>query len=203
MKRNRFSLSQVRSAMPGMITPQGKNAAVSKRLGNTGILEQQGTSVKIYDSLPLDGRTVFNFFDGVNARNYPLTNLNTNQLGVGETMVMERMYLVFFSIEGGVVSGYSNINAFPNWIATAELNFVQNNSRIVKNLPLSSMASEFNFDSGHNDDVVMMMDTDLVLQPLLEFVAAIRVNDQAAVANTYVKLVIEGGGSIPSTKNNF
>ena len=76
-------------------TPQDKNIAVNNRFGNVGIKQQQGSSVIKYDTLPLDGRTTLNFFEGSAARNFPFSNCGSdgNKLGVGNTLVVERLYL--------------------------------------------------------------------------------------------------------------
>ena len=43
-------------------TPQDKIVGINNRFGNTGIKNQQGSTVVLYDSLPLDGRNEFRFF---------------------------------------------------------------------------------------------------------------------------------------------
>jgi hypothetical protein len=45
------------------ITPQQKIVGVNNKFGNTNIKNQQGTTRVLYDSLPLDGRTNFRFFE--------------------------------------------------------------------------------------------------------------------------------------------
>jgi len=56
------------------VTPQRKLIANTDKFNNAGIKKQQGTTRAIYDSLPLDGRTNFRFFEESNNRNFPLTN---------------------------------------------------------------------------------------------------------------------------------
>ena len=77
------------------VTPQGKMVAVNNKFGNTNIRNQQGTTRVIYDSLPLDGRTNFRFFETANVRTAPLTNIGSegNRLEVGSTFTIEKIYL--------------------------------------------------------------------------------------------------------------
>lgn len=192
--------------MPGMITPQGKLIGAADQMGNWGIKQMQGTSRKIYDTLPLDGRGVYKFFEGAGARQFPLTNLNqtSGRLGPGEALVMERMYLMFMVINKitGAVTAISTIDAFPDFVA-AEFSFIQNNSRIIDRMPLSSNQSEFNAASCFNENTVLHFDTLLTIQPELIFSAEVQLPAGVTVADTYVRLVIEGAGAIPSTKQNF
>ena len=53
----------MKGIIQSLVTPQQKMVAVNKKFGNTNIKNQQGTTRVIYDSLPLDGRTNFRFFE--------------------------------------------------------------------------------------------------------------------------------------------
>jgi hypothetical protein len=78
------------------VTPQQKMVAVNNKFGNSNIKNQQGTTRVIYDSLPLDGRTTFRFFENANNRTFPLTNIGSegNRLEVGSTFTIEKAYLI-------------------------------------------------------------------------------------------------------------
>jgi len=198
--------------MPGVITPQAKMIQTGDKFGNFGLAKQQGTTRIIYDTLPLDGRNTFRFFEGANARQFPFTNLNQDggKLGVGEVMVLERSYLNFFELDPltGAVLGVTSINNNLNFIQ-GELNFQQGNSRVIKRMKLTSWASDFNKDAKFGQDAVndgntvFHYDTLITIQPQLEFIAEVNVGVQPAIANTYVQLVLEGTGGILSPKENF
>jgi hypothetical protein len=85
----------MREITSGNVSPQMKQVFVNNKFGNTGIKRQQGSTVIKYDTLPLDGRTEFRFFEGCQSRVFPFTNSNSegNKLGVGNSMTIERMYL--------------------------------------------------------------------------------------------------------------
>jgi hypothetical protein len=74
----------------------------SKKLAYMNAAQQQGTTRVIYDSLPIDGTNTFRFFEGANSRQYPNTNLNANQLGIDETMLIQHMYF-HIKIDGDFV----------------------------------------------------------------------------------------------------
>lgn len=209
MNRNkmfRFAMAAQKPGMPGVITPQAKIVDVAKRLGNNGIPEQQGTTRIIYDSLPLNGASTFRFFEGSGSRQFPFTNLDgTNgQLGVGETMVLERAYFLIFERNPitGEINSVANI-AVNNNLVLGEMNFIQANSQIVKRLKLSSFAAQFNKDAQFATYAVFGFDTDLTIQPQLEFVCEVRTAAGITLDNTFLQLVLEGTGSIISPKQNF
>lgn len=206
MRPKFFNTNKGGGGMPGAITPQGKLVGTSDRMGNWGIKDQQGTSVTIYDSLPFDGRSEWNFFEGASARNFPFTNVNQagGMLGVGESLVIARAYFVNFTVDPqtGAVTAFSTIDAVPS-LLLGEMSFLQNNSRVIKRFTLSSFGASFNVTSKNASNVTHEFDTYLTIQPQLEFVANVKPTAGITVQDTYLRLVLEGPGSIPSTKQNF
>ena len=198
----------MRERIMGTITPQMKNIAVNDKFGNSGIKKQQGSTVIKYDTLPLDGRTEFRFFEESNQRNFPLSNTGAdgNKLGVGNSMVVERAYLTV-----GTYSPTTN-----RWLTldqtdittnvallTAEFGFVIANSQVIKNIPVLSWIADFNKAAENNLNSNYEFDTQIIIPPLLEFVATLRTQGYTAVTNTYVRLTIEGSGAIIAPKTTF
>jgi hypothetical protein len=196
----------------GTVTAQQKIIDVAGKFGNNNLKNQQGTTRMIYDTLPLDGRTVFEFFQGTNARQFPFTNLNQDggKLGVGESMVIERAYIAFVEFDPDTLEtlGITSINNNLNWIQ-GEMNIMQGNSRVLKRIKLASFASEFNKDAPFGQDAVsdgytvFHFDTFISIQPQLEFAIPINLAFSPVVENTYAQLVVEGRGGIFSPKANF
>lgn len=182
-----------------MVTPQRKIISVTDRLGNQGIRNQQGTTRIIYDTLPLDGRTQFRFFEESNNRNFPLTNMGSdgNKLPVGNALAIERMYLAVVTIVAGNVTVISPLfnGAHPN-IEVGELSILIANSQVLKQMAVLSQKPTFNKNAGHNEYNNFEFDTQLVINPLLEFVFDLKANTNVAVANTYLRLTVEGVGAI-------
>jgi len=198
----------MRERIMGTITPQMKNIAVNDKFGNSGIKKQQGSTVIKYDTLPLDGRTEFRFFEESNQRNFPLSNTGAdgNKLGVGNSMVVERAYLTV-----GTYNPTTN-----RWLTldqtdittnvallTAEFGFVIANSQVIKNIPVLSWIADFNKAAENNLNSNYEFDTQIIIPPLLEFVATLRTQGYTAVTETYVRLTIEGSGAIIAPKTTF
>ena len=198
----------MREVIRGGVTPQMKAVAVNDKFGNSGIKKQQGSTVIKYDTLPLDGRTEFRFFEESNQRNFPLSNTGAdgNKLGVGNSMVVERVYLT--------VGTYSpTTNQWLTFDATditsnvailaAEFGFTLANSQVIKNIPVLSWIADFNKNAENQLNSNYEFDTQIVIPPLLEFVATLRTQKYTAVSETYVRLTIEGAGAIIAPKTTF
>lgn len=182
-----------------MVTPQRKIISVTDRLGNQGIRNQQGTTRVIYDTLPMDGRTLFRFFDESNNRNFPLTNMGSdgNKLPVGNALAIERMYLSVVTIIAGNIVQVEQLysGGFANF-EVGELNILIANSQVLKQVAILSAHPDFNKNAGHNSYTNFEFDTQLVINPLLEFEFDVRVNTYTPVVNTFLRLTVEGVGAI-------
>jgi len=194
----------MKRALRGGPSPQQVIIDKAKQFGNSGIKKQQGTTRIIYDSLALDGSQEYRFFEDTNTRAYPLTNLDGNgQLGVGEVMTVERAY---FSI-WDYAPGTTDINSVRDLalgtdpvFAKGELDLQITESRVIKKLPMLSFFPEFNKNGASATYNNFEFDTQLVIQPLLNF--SVRVRSQGVTtADTYLQMTIEGVGSLLSPKH--
>jgi len=198
----------MREVIRGGVTPQMKAVAVNDKFGNSGIKKQQGSTVIKYDTLPLDGRTEFRFFEESNQRNFPLSNTGAdgNKLGVGNSMVVERVYLTvgtyapttnqWLTFDATDIS--SNIA-----VLSSEFGFTLANSQVIKNIPVLSWIANFNKNAENALNSNYEFDTQIVIPPLLEFVATLRTQKYTAVSETYIRLTIEGAGAIIAPKTTF
>jgi hypothetical protein len=192
----------------GQVTPQMKNIAVNDRFGNSGIKKQQGSTVIKYDTLPLDGRTEFRFFEESNQRNFPLSNTGAdgNKLGVGNSMVVERAYLTVGTYDATTNrwTAVSQTGLTTNIaVLTAEFGFTIANSQVIKNIPILSWLPQFNKVAENEVNSNFEFDTQIIIPPLLEFVATLRTQGYTAAEGTYVRLTIEGSGAIIAPKTTF
>lgn len=194
MKRNR-----------GAVGAQRKIINNADKFNNAGIKKQQGTTRVIYDSLLLDGSTEFRFFEGSNNRNFPLTNMGAdgNKLSVGGAMAIERAYFSIFTYNGTNVTSIVPLDTlFPD-LMIGELGIELANRLVLKQVPALSFTPDFNknatFDSYNNFE----FDTQLVIQPLLQFAFPFKTNTNVAVLNTYLRLTVEGVGAIIAPKDTF
>jgi len=187
------------------VSPQRKIISNADKFGNAGIKKQQGTTRVLYDSLLLDGTTNLRFFEGSNNRDFPLTNTGAdgNRLGVGGAMAIERCYYSIVTITAGVVTSITTLDAVLDDLLIGEQEISIANNVVLKNMALLSMDPRFNknatFDGYNNFEY----DTQLVLNPLLEFVFPTRVNTYTPIVDTYLRLTIEGTGAIISPRGTF
>ena len=191
------------------ITPQRKIIGTNDKFGNKGIKNQQGSTVIKYDTLPVDGRTEFRFFEGSAQRNFPLSNSGAqgNQLGVGNSLTVERAYLTIITkdTETGVYNSVDRLqlNDIPG-VTLAEFGFSIANSEVIKNVPVLSWFPEFNKYAENAINNNFDFDTQVVIPPLLEFVATLRTSTYTVpTVETYLRLTIEGTGAIIAPRTTF
>ena len=189
------------------VSPQSKTISVNDKFGNTGIKKQQGSTIIKYDSLPIDGRTEYRFFEGSSQRNFPLSNTGSdgNKLGVGNSMVVERVYLSIITFEAGVISEVNQITiAAEPVLSCSELSFAIANSEVIKNVPVLSWLPQFNKLAENELNTSFDFDTQVIVPPLLEYVATLRIaSNLAARAGTFLRLTIEGSGAIIAPRTTF
>jgi len=184
------------------VSPQKKIINTANKFGNRGIKRQQGTTRLIYDSIPIDGRVEFRFFEEVNSRTFPKTNLSVNQLNVGEVLVIERGYFAAFETDA-VTNLHTvtplTVGGFPN-LAMGELVIDITTQKVMKPIPIMSFFPEFNKSAYHQNYTSFEFNTQIVINPLLEFNVNLRVPIQPAIADTDLRFTMGGIGSILAPK---
>lgn len=197
----------MKEMISGRFTPQRKAIGVNDKFGNRGIKNQQGSTVIKYDTLPIDGRTEFRFFEGSAQRNFPYSNTGSdgNKLGVGNTLVVERAYLSLVSTdgEGSIVSVEALTLASDPAVTLAEFGMSVANSEVIKTVPVLSWFPQFNKVAENQLNNNFEFDTQVVLPPLLEYVATLRLAQPFTKGNTYLRLTIEGTGAIIAPRTTF
>jgi hypothetical protein len=199
----------MREITSGNITPQMKQVFVNNKFGNSGIKRQQGSTVIKYDTLPLDGRTEFRFFEGCQSRVFPFTNSNAegNKLGVGNSMTIERIYLSIVTTDAlapNLPTAIASFDLTTNIaVLTSEFSFLLANATVIKNVPILSFVPNFNKLAENNLNSSFEFDTQIVVPPLLDFIASLRTQAYTAVENTSIRLTLEGAGAIIAPKTTF
>jgi len=188
------------------LTPQNKIVGVNNRFGNTNIKNQQGTTRVIFDSLPIDGRTEFRFFENAASRQYPFTNIGSegNRLNVGETIVIQKIYFGLISVDAdtGVFSSFTPI-ADINSERFGEFNFLIANNQVIKQIPTTVFATNLNANSSNPIDQAFSTFTDIVIPPLLEYVLQYRAAASITNGNTRLACFIEGTAGILAPQTTF
>jgi hypothetical protein len=192
--------------LAGVGLPQRKMISVSEKLGDKSLKNQQGTTRVIYDSIPIDGRSEYRFFEEANTRQFPFTNMSNdgNKMGVGQAMAVERVYLSVVELDNdGDVLTITPLTAALPGIQAGELSISVAQNEVAKQIPVLSFDPRFNKDAASDINHVFEFDTDLTLMPLLEFVFRLRVNGSPAAVNTFLRLTVEGAGSLINTRTTF
>jgi hypothetical protein len=210
----------MKGIIQSQITPQQKMVAVNNKFGNTNIKNQQGTTRVLFDALPLDSRTTFRFFENATTRQFPLTNVGSegNRLEVGSTLTIEKIYfrLITFDAVNNTITAATPINKtlagdFYGPFATGEIDVLIANSQVVKQLPttfalLDAVANNiFNPTAVNNSDVSFGFATDIVIPPLLEYIASLRTTsyDLTGITSTHIQLFISGTAGIIAPQSTF
>lgn len=197
----------MRTVERGNVTPQRKIIGTNDKFGNSGIKNQQGSTVVLYDTLPLDGRTEFRFFEGSGQRLFPFSNTGAqgNQLAVGNSMTVERAYLSIITTDAnGVITAIAPLSLTTNvGITLGEFGFSVANSDVIKKIPVLSWTPQFNKDAENELNSSFDFDTQVVIPPLMEFVATLRTAAYTTSATTRIRLTLEGAGAIIAPRSTF
>jgi hypothetical protein len=204
-------------------------ASVGRETNNPGLGKQQGTTITIYDTIALDGSpNVCNFFENLNNKGFPFTNLTRNSFTDAEAMVIQRIYLSLLTIDNGTAYALSSSNVInvyeldsmstvsPQYqkFGLSQASILVSGQEVLKNFSFQSMLASFNYKSqfkniqnngeesflcGHN---VYTFATAPSIPPNREFKVPLTLpvyTEASASGSThYLRLTLEGFGAIPS-----
>lgn len=209
-----------------------KIVSVNDKLGFRGISKQQGTSRAIYDTIKLDATTnnsTIRFFENVNTRQFPFTNITENKLQVGESLAIQRFSLSIVNYDPSTktVRSQNPIGFFGNLagLYRSDISVSIAQDQVIKKLPVHTMHAPFNKNSkfigisqvGQTVDPtltsfelphdVFHLDNNIIIPPQIEFFAELQL-PPINVTNTatnefYMCLTLEGLGSLYSPKSNY
>jgi hypothetical protein len=191
------------------VTPGAKLAMVNQKLGNPGLKRNQGSSVECFDYVQVTpgAAGVIRFFDAVNTKTFPFTNLQQNQLQVGEALAIE--YIAFTRIEvartTGVISSFSALTDTVNELSLCGFSFLLDNSRTIKNNSLVRSFQSLNTKGGTAVNSLFYPDTDLTIPPQITFTAELNVpanTDTGTDVDVYYGIHLFGTGAILNLKSN-
>lgn len=181
--------------------------ATNEQFGNRNIKNQQSTSRVIYDALPADGRTLFEFFKNVSAHpDIPFANISENKLQVQESLTIRRLYfcVLIFNTDTGVFTNVTDLTTaglLEIYGGDYETKF--DTMTVAKPNPLSSQLPAFSKNSNHTENEWIWLDNDAVIIPDVQFQVNLHVPPYTPAANTFIRLVMEGFGSLFSPKSQF
>ncbi len=197
----------------GMVSPQAKLIRVNDRIGNSGIANQQGATRSLYDTLPLNGSVVLEFFLNPNTAVPFGTNIDSQQgiLGVGESLALnwiDFQILVQDDVTGQLTTFDTVSNAGGAFTApfyAGTFSFQISNQVTLKPVSNKIFLPEFNpTELGAAAPETFELLTDQVIPPLLPFRVRLEVTDYgAAIADTFIRCTITGIGSILNTQQTY
>jgi hypothetical protein len=193
------------------LTPNAKLAMVGNRLGNPGLKNNQGSTFEVYDYIDvtatIGAKQTLRFFESVNTKTFPFTNLQQNQLQVGEALAIQ--YIAFTRIEVSATGAVRNQNALVNAVsglALSQFSILLDNSRIIKINSLTRSNTDLNPKGGTATNSLWYPDTDLTIPPQISFTSELTTpanTDTAAPATSvYYGIHLFGTGAILNLKTN-
>lgn len=181
-----------------------KMVATADKFGNAGIKNQQLTTFEIFDILPLIPGTTLNFFQNVNTRQFPFTNIQENRLQVGESMVIKRIWFTLVTeFDGGIIDVQTLDQAGLAKYYLSQFSWSNDNSRVLKDLSLTNQMPEFNRKGWSESNNVFHLETDITIQPLIRFVCSLQLPAGAPVLNTFIGCHAGGVGTLLSPKGVY
>ena len=190
------------------VTPNAKIALVNNKLGNPALKNNQGTSSEVYDYVEVTpaSAAVVRFFDNVNTKTFPLTNIQQNQLQAGEALSIEYAAFTRMVIKAGVITNFDALTAVLPALSLAGFQLLLDNSRLIKANSLVRSYADLNTKGGTATNSLYYPDTDLVIPPQIQFTAELNVpanTDTSAEGETvYYGCHLFGTGAILNLKTN-
>lgn len=180
---------------------------VSDRLG-ANLDSMQGTTRAIYDSQPgLAAAGTRRFFENVQTRPYPFSNISQNRFETGESLAIESIAVVL-----NPISTFASLNtSIPLASIQVILNLYIGNQRVLKDFDLTYSTNQIgttntvgNFISAENIKAVVFLESPIIIPPLIEFYADLT-SSQALGATSFnsVNLILQGTGTLLNTQKNF
>jgi hypothetical protein len=137
------------------------------------------------------------------------TGADGNKLGVGSSMIIDRAYFSLFNgvrlPDGSVRPINIPVPLFVQGDAIiSEFSFEIANSQVIKQLTGTDFSSFFNKSGLNNQNGVLLFDTQINIQPLLEFVAILRVQQGISFNEfNFIRFTMEGTGAIIAPRTTF
>jgi hypothetical protein len=181
---------------------------VNDRLGNYAVANMQGTTRAIFDTANGIANN-FTFFQNVQTRPFPFSNISQNRFEVGESLAIESIGLLVF--EDGYPSNDLRIFNFSLFGQVSPLlNLYIGNQRVIKDLDLSyslTTLGQTNTDVEQGvgtQTAVFRLETPIVIPPQIEFYATLQFSN--AIGNEEgpsLALLLQGTGTLLNPKSNF
>jgi hypothetical protein len=182
---------------------------VNDRLGNYAVANMQGTTRAIFDTATGVSNN-FTFFQNVQTRPYPFSNISQNRFEVGESLAIESIALACFFEEGYPTAGGGMYSYLFSGQVNPILNLYIGNQRVIKDLDLSyatTTLGQTNCGTNEGQDLttcVFRLETPIVIPPQIEFYATLQFSAPVGVDElASLALILQGTGTLLNPKSNF
>jgi len=190
------------------VTPNAKIALVNNKLGNPALKNNQGTSSEVYDYVEVTAGSaaVVRFFDNVNTKTFPFTNIQQNQLQAGEALSIEYVAFTRLVVKSNVLQSLTALTTAVDELSLCGFQLLLDNSRLIKANSLVRSFSDLNTKGGTAANSLFYPDTDLVIPPQIQFTAELNVPANTDTASegekVYYGCHLFGTGAILNLKTN-
>lgn len=192
-------------------TPQGKIVSVTDRLG-ANVKKNQGSTYEVYDYIQVPAATTTEstliFFDGVNSKAFPFTNIQQNQLQTGEALAIEKIFFVLMILNdaGRIITWAPLVQAMPEAnLAQWSLNL--DNNRTVKPISIARANTQFNPEGKTGTNYVFFPETNQVIPPQVQFTGNLRLPEYTVTVQTgevvYIGIHLTGSAAILNIKTDL
>jgi hypothetical protein len=169
----------------------------------------QGTTRAIFDTASGQSNN-FTFFQNVQTRPYPFSNISQNRFEVGESLAIESIALILFEA-GYPEPGDPILNFLFGGQCNPLLNLYIGNQRVIKDLDLSYSNTTLgqtntanNPINGDSQTAVFRLETPIVIPPQIEFYATLQFSTPVGPdEGTGIALILQGTGTLLNPKSNF
>jgi len=192
------------------VTPNAKLAMVNNKLGNPALKLNQGSSVEIYDYIDvtstIGAKNTLRFFENVNAKSFPFTNIQQNQLQVGEALAIEYIAFTRIVVKAGAITSFNALTQSVDALSLSQFSFLLDNSRIIKINSLTRTFADLNTKGATSNNSLFYPDTDLTIPPQISFTGELTTPANSDTANegesVYYGIHLFGTGAILNLKHN-
>ncbi len=208
------------------ISPPNKIMRVGQVTGDPQLAIQQPSNWSIWDEFDLStGAGSYNFFEEVNAKSFPHTNLNSNRLAKNQSINVQRFHLaiITYTLSSGVITGITKIETLDQvpaglrGIAAGWFGLTIGTSEVLSKYPILASMASFNKSANfmatgagvtttanaesevtfYRGHAVHEFSSAPVITPDVEFKCPAQFGKYTAQsAGTFLRLTLEGFGTV-------
>jgi hypothetical protein len=185
----------------------------------------QPTTQAIYDTFDLSqasssGNFTIPFFQGVNSKTFPFTNLSQNRLTAGRSFAVQQFYFSVFTVAAGKITQMTTLDELIGFepLQKAEMSLLVSNTQVIDRYPVSGSVGPWNRDgmfSEHSTSLtaaaapgtaqkywrstaVKVLPAQPIILPDQEFICNVQIPaiTLPTAGTTYLQLTLEGFGTL-------